>query len=509
MKAIVLLFLLPTVLVAQVHVRSYYDTFTAAGPLLDHVSPLGNGDVLYYDQAAGGIARIDPQGMVAWYERINIGTSPSEVTSVADAAFQSNGNIVLAALHRDGSGQYHPGLIRLDADGALLSAEFAQDMDIGLADWLKVAVLAGTDEIRMTIRGTGDGGTFLAFAADGVWQSGLSFSGNSELPVGLVRNGTQLAGANVGKLVVYSTEGVPSWSLVPGATTVGSESFLALIGDVTPIPIGYAFSFLRVGGTELMAPGIGLVSSNGIFQGGIVFDLDELQGVPTAFTYPSLVSTLGGLAMVANNGSSTDTKGYLFTCNYDLSNTQVLKISINDGAFPSEIASTALFGSVLIGTVHSSNLGQRMVALSSFGANMSSCFPAAPYSIMPFPMATLPSTAFSGTSITTAWTTVTPTLEAGVFSSDHLCGPEAVAEHFNDVDHSLYPIPARDLLHLRWPVTEPLKVQALDVIGRIVLPQLALSSDEALDISTLAKGNYFLHVTDRNGNVRVLPFTKD
>jgi hypothetical protein len=505
MKALVLL-LLPSVLAAQVQVRNYYDTFTAAGPLLDHVSALANGDVLYYDQAAGGFARIDPLGGVVWYERINIGTSPAEVTSVADAAFQSNGNIVLALLHRDGTGHYHPGLMRLNADGALLSAEFAQDMDIGLADWLKVAVLAGTDEIRMTIRGTGDGGTFHAFAADGTWQSGLSFTGNSELPVNWVRNGTQLAGANVGKLTVYSTEGVPSWSLIPGATTVGSDSYLAVIGDVTPIPIGYAFSFLSVGGTALMTPGIGLVSANGIFQGGIVFNVDELQGAPTVFTYPSIASTLGGLAMVANNGSSTDPKGYLFTCNNDLSNTQVLKVSIGDEAYPSEIVSTALFGSMMIGTVHSSSAGQRLIAQSAFGADMSSCFPAAPFSVLPFPMATLPSTAFNGTATTTAWTAVTPTLEAGVFSSDHLCGPEAVAEYGSDVNYAVYPVPAQNLLHIKWPFAEPLNVRVLDAICRMVLPEQILNAEEPLDISTLANGSYFLHITGSNGLVRVLPF---
>lgn len=505
MKALVLL-LLPGVVAAQVQVRSYYDTFTAAGPLLDHVSALANGDVLYYDQAAGGLARMGPNGAVMWYERINIGSSPGEITSVADAAFQSNGNIVLVVLHRDGTGQYHPGLVRLDADGALLSAEIAQDMDVGLADWLKVAVLAGTDEIRMTIRSTGDGGTFHAFAADGTWQSSLSYTGNSEMPVNWVRNGAQLVGANVGKLTVYSTDGVPSWSLVPDATIMGSESYLTVIGDVTPIPIGYAFSFLRVGGPALMAPGIGLVSANGIFQGGIVFLVDELQGVPNTFTYPSITSTLSGLAMVANNGSSTAPKGYLFTCNNDLSNTQVLKISIGDEAFPSDITSTALFGSMMIGTVHASGAGQRLVAQSAFGADMSSCFPTTPYAVLPFPMGTLPSTAYSGTPTTTTWTAVTPTLQAGVFSSDHLCGPDAVAEYGSDANYALYPVPAQDVLHLKWPIAEPVNVRVLDALGRVVLSARTSNVEAQLDISTLAQGSYFLHVTGSHGKVRVLPF---
>lgn len=504
MRLLIPALLFPTLLTAQVNVRSYYDTFSAIGPLLDHVAALPNGDVLYYDQGFGGLARLDAQGAVVWYQRMDISEVPSLPYQVAHATYQSTGDIVLALVQRDANGNYHPGLMRLNADGALLSASMDLGTNIGLADWLQVAVLAN-DEIRMSIRGTGDGGTIHRFSAAGVYQGSKAFSGNGHVPISLLRKGDVLVGANVGRLQAYTPNGFPDWSLTPGFTTVGGTGYGAVIVDVVPIPIGYAFSFLRLGGPELMTPGIGLVSDNGIFQGGIVFQVDELQGVNTLFSYPQLCTTLSGLAMVANNGSSTDPTGYLFTCNYDLSNAHAMKVSIGEESYPTDIVATATFGTVMCGSVQQPGAGERMVAHSAFAADMSSCFPLAPFSIAAFPMAFTAPVTFSGTDLVSTFTEVVPVLTPATFSSNLLCGADAIAESGSSAHFGVYPVPAHNSLRVEWPHTEALNIRVLDASGRDVLSAPQLAASAALEVADLRSGVYFLHVQGiTTGTARVL-----
>ncbi len=486
----------PLLAAAQLSVKSYYDTFTNAGPQVERTTALANGDVLYYDQGWNGLARLGPNGDPVWYVRLDLSTDPAEFTTIAHAVEKDNGELVLAVIKRNADATYNPGLVRLNPSGGLLSASLCTDVQVQVLDWIRLVALSSVqgEQLRMSIRGTGSGGSLHGFSDQGAHLFSLSFSGNSELPVEWLRQGSTLVGANVGRLQTYDTGGTPGWALVPGSTSVGGTQYTAFIWDVTPVPIGYAFAFLRTGGPELMMPGIGLVSSTGVFQGAVVFEIDELQGMTNLFDRPRIVSTFTGLAMVANNGSSTDPQGYLFTCAHDLSNMQVLKVDLGDEAYPRSLSSTPGSSVIMTGYLDQQGVGERMVARTTFGADMSSCFPTVPFTPQPFPMATLPPLPFSGQAMTSTWTSVMPTLTAGNFAWDLICGVQAVEDPAKVHDAVLSPNPASDHVRISWPIQEAFEVSLYDAQGRMVQGPTRTLPGVETPVGGLAPGTYLLRI---------------
>ena len=478
---------------AQVAVRSYYDTFTNAGPLSERTTLLANGDALYYDQGWNGLARLAPDGSVVWYKRFAIDPDPLAFTAIAHAAEQDNGNLAVAIVQRDPGLDYAPGLMVLSAVGNVLNAHVASDVSMEVLDWLRVFVAPPGGDLLMTLRDAGSNGSIHRFDAVGSHVLSETYPSAGNVPVEGVM-APSLIGATVGGLQEFAPGG---WALVPNITPIGGVNYTAFIWDVAPVPGGFAFAFVRTGGPELMMPGIGLVDQNGTFQNAIVFEIDALMGMTNLFDRPRLASTVNGLALACNNGSQNDPAGWLMTCAHDLSNAQVLRVDLGDESYARSVS--AWSGDlVLTGYVDQFGVGERLIARTSNGLDMSDCFPAEPFTVQPFPMQTLAFTPPAGTAATTTWTAVTPTVTDATFNSDFLCGVQSV-EGPALASFTLLPNPATGSVHVQGIPSGSSTVELVDPLGRSVLHRAFTGTELVLDVNALSRGVYTVHVHTGQG----------
>ena len=112
---------------------------------------------------------------------------------------------------------------------------------------------------------------------------------------------------------------------------------------------------------------------------------------------------------------------------------------------------------------------------------------------------------FSGTDTVSSFTAVVPVLTPATFSSNLLCGADAIAESANSAHFGVYPVPAHNSLRVEWPHSEGLDIRVLDASGRDVLRAPQHAASDALDVAALKSGVYFLHVQGiTTGTARVL-----
>ena len=483
---------------AQVAVRSYYDTFTNAGPLSERTTLLANGDALYYDQGWNGLARLAPDGSVVWYKRFAIDPDPLAFTAIAHVAEQDNGNLAVAIVQRDPGLDHAPGLMVLSAVGNVLNAHVASDVSMEVLDWLRVFVASPGGDLLMTLRDAGSNGSIHRFDAVGSHVLSETYPSAGNVPVEGVM-APSLIGATVGGLQEFAPGG---WALVPNITPIGGVNYTAFIWDVAPVPGGFAFAFVRTGGPELMMPGIGLVDQNGTFQNAIVFEIDALMGMTNLFDRPRLASTVNGLALACNNGSQNDPAGWLMTCAHDLSNAQVLRVDLGDESYARSVS--AWSGDlVLTGYVDQFGVGERLIARTSNGLDMSDCFPAEPFTVQPFPMQTLAFTPPAGTAATTTWTAVTPTVTDATFNSDFLCGVQSVNDAHAGPRVMLIPNPAQGEVRLDGLNDGPVNLRLCDALGRTVRQLRLVNGRAPISMQGLAPGTYQVQV-EQNGLVRSL-----
>jgi hypothetical protein len=100
----------------------------------------------------------------------------------------------------------------------------------------------------------------------------------------------------------------------------------------------------------------------------------------------------------------------------------------------------------------------------------------------------------------------------GVDGNSAACVSTGIVSKTKEIEFSIFPNPARDIIYLRLEkqVTNDGIVEVLDVTGRKLIQQ-QLSAGQALpsvDVSTLAKGTYFLNIL-YNGSPNVSTFVKE
>ena len=71
---------------------------------------------------------------------------------------------------------------------------------------------------------------------------------------------------------------------------------------------------------------------------------------------------------------------------------------------------------------------------------------------------------------------------------------------------AMYPNPTKDVLNL-FAITPITEVKIVNVLGQVLLSKTSNASITQMDVSSLAKGNYFISVTSEN-NTKVLQFLK-
>ncbi|MCB0808850.1 MAG: T9SS type A sorting domain-containing protein, partial [Flavobacteriales bacterium] len=234
----------------------------------------------------------------------------------------------------------------------------------------------------------------------------------------------------------------------------------------------------------------------------IVFQLTALMGMNNLFDRPRLASTLDGLALVCNNGSQNDPAGWLMTCAHDLSNAQVLRVDLGDESYARSVS--AWNGDLMVtGYVDQPGVGERLIARTNNSLDMSSCFPAEPFTVQGFPMQTLSFTPPAGTPATTTWIAVTPTVTDATFNSDFLCGVQSVNDAHAGPHVMLIPNPAQGEVRLDGLNDGPVNLRLCDALGRTVRQLRLVNGRAPISMQGLAPGTYQVQV-EQNGLVRSL-----
>ena len=80
--------------------------------------------------------------------------------------------------------------------------------------------------------------------------------------------------------------------------------------------------------------------------------------------------------------------------------------------------------------------------------------------------------------------------------------PTAEMEENNSADFIVYPNPSSSEISITFATEENFNMKIVDLMGRVVKSDVHISSGTNFDVSSLQKGNYFLLLTDVDGQIR-------